>query len=234
MCVAWPSWLHWGYGRIGGFAANPNFVPDFVFKGSALSGWHKLGGADWRAENGEIIGVGKEGGGWLVMDKSLQDVGIYASFRCSASGACKAGVLLRAEKSAEGTKGIFVSLADGDVGAYDIVLDVEGKEVSRTKLGAGPGPMIRIASGRFSGGEDLVPGFSKPAPTQSRVGRCGGRGCCPTSAWRLAAEVEAEEAAGVRRWQRMNGTRCRSCWTPTSWASRSMDAAPGAPPLRIA
>ena len=32
------------------FAASQNFVPDFVFKGSALTGWHKLGAADWRAE----------------------------------------------------------------------------------------------------------------------------------------------------------------------------------------
>lgn len=39
------------------FAASQNFLPDFVFKGSALTGWHKLGQADWRAENGEIVGV---------------------------------------------------------------------------------------------------------------------------------------------------------------------------------
>ena len=37
------------------FAASSNFVPDYVFKGSALTGWHKLGAAEWRAENGEIV-----------------------------------------------------------------------------------------------------------------------------------------------------------------------------------
>jgi hypothetical protein len=39
------------------FAASPNFVPDYIFRGSALTGWHKLGAAEWRAENGEIIGA---------------------------------------------------------------------------------------------------------------------------------------------------------------------------------
>jgi 3-keto-disaccharide hydrolase/FG-GAP-like repeat len=149
------------------FGAGPNFQPDFVFTGSALTGWHPLAQAAWRAENGEIVGVPGEKGGWLVLDKSWQDVGFYTSFRCS--GACKAGVLLRAEKTADGMKGVFVSLAQDDVAAYDLLLDAQGKEVSRARLEPGPGPMIRMASGRFSGGEDLVPGFSKPAPTRAEL-----------------------------------------------------------------
>src|SRR3989440_10932439 len=84
------------------FAASQNFVPDYVFKGSALTGWHKLGQADWRAENGEIVGVPKENGGWLVLDKAYQDVAIAASFRCAPG--CKTGVLLRAEKTPDGMK----------------------------------------------------------------------------------------------------------------------------------
>jgi len=114
------------------FAASQNFVPDYVFKGSALTGWHKLGQADWRAENGEIGGVPKENGGWLVLDKGYQDIGVHASFRCT--GACKAGVLLRAEKTPDGLKGVFVSLADGDVAAYNVALDAQEKETSRAKL----------------------------------------------------------------------------------------------------
>jgi hypothetical protein len=149
------------------FAASQNFVPDVVFQGSSLNGWHKLGQADWRAENGEIIGTPKEGGGWLVLDKGYQDIAFYASVRCA--GACKTGVLLRAEKTPDGMKGILVSLAEGDVAAYEVVLDARGKEISQTKLPAGPGPMIRIGAGRFSGGEDLVPGFSKPAPTRAEL-----------------------------------------------------------------
>jgi hypothetical protein len=69
-----------------------------------------------------------------------------------------------------------VSLADDDAGVYDLVLDAKGNETSRTKLPPGPGPMIRLATARFSGGEDLVPGFSKlatprvepPAPAAPR------------------------------------------------------------------
>jgi 3-keto-disaccharide hydrolase/FG-GAP-like repeat len=148
-------------------AASQNFLPDVVFKGSTLTGWHRLGQADWRAENGEIIGTPGQGGGWLVLDKGYQDIAFYSSFRCS--GACKTGVLLRAEKTSDGLKGVYVSLAEGDVASYDLLLDAQGNEVHRTKLGAGPGAMIRMASGRFSGGEDLVPGFSKPAPTRAEI-----------------------------------------------------------------
>ena len=39
--------------------ANKNFVPDWTFKGSSLASAHMLGSADWRAENGEIVGTPK-------------------------------------------------------------------------------------------------------------------------------------------------------------------------------
>src|SRR6185503_12181726 len=132
------------------FAQSPNFVPDVLFKGSALTGWHKLGQADWRAENGEIIGTPKdESGGWLVLDKGYQDIAVYSSFRCS--GACKAGMLLRLEKTADGMKGVYVSLSDGDVGSYEVALDAQGKELSRTRLASGAAPMVRMAVARTSG-----------------------------------------------------------------------------------
>src|SRR5204863_2998858 len=148
------------------FAASQNFLPDVVFKGSSLTGWHKLGQADWRAENGEIIGTPKESGGWLMLDKGYQDIAFYASFHCA--GACQTGVLLRAEKTADGMKGIYVSLAGADIAGYDVKLDAQGKETSRTPLGPGPG-MARIGAARFSGAEDLVPGFAKPAPTRAEA-----------------------------------------------------------------
>src|SRR5208283_4197392 len=79
----------------------PSFRPDYSFKGSALAGWHTLGDATWRAENGEITGAPKQpGGGWLVLDRSYQDVGFYASLKCE--GNCKAGLLMRAEKTPQG------------------------------------------------------------------------------------------------------------------------------------
>jgi hypothetical protein len=124
------------------------FVPDSTFKGSSLAGWHTLGQAQWRAENGELIANGAQGG-WLVLDKSYQDVGFFASFR--AAGGAKAGVLLRAEKTPEGMKGIFMSLTEGDVAAYRVTLDSQGKELSREKLRAGGGQM-RVAPPPPEGG----------------------------------------------------------------------------------
>ena len=82
-------------------AATHDFVPDAVFKGSSLTALRTLGSAAWRAENGEIAGAPKTPeGGWLVLDKSYQDIQFYTEFRCSA--ACNAGVLLRAEKTPGG------------------------------------------------------------------------------------------------------------------------------------
>ena len=94
-----------------------NFVPDFIFKGSALTGWHKLGAADWRAENGEIAGAPGDNGGWLVLDKSHQDVGFFASFR--SAPASKAGVLLRAEQMSDGMKGIFKTRSNWRKSGYE-------------------------------------------------------------------------------------------------------------------
>jgi Domain of Unknown Function (DUF1080) len=146
------------------FAASQNFRPDVIFKGSSLTGWHKLGQADWRADNGEIIAPPKESGGWLMLDKGYHDIAFYASFLCV--GACQTGVLLRAEKIAGGMKRIYVSLAGGDIAGYEVLLDAQGKETSRTPLGPGLG-MARMGGARFSGAEDLVPGFAKPAPTRA-------------------------------------------------------------------
>ena len=74
------------------------------------------------------------GGGWLVLDKSFQDVAIYSDVTCT--GGCKAGVLLRAEKTSDGMKGIYVSLTDGDLVSYAMTLDPRGKEIGRTQLAA--------------------------------------------------------------------------------------------------
>src|SRR4051812_37839581 len=82
-------------------AATHDFVPDFAFRGSSLSGWHTMGPANWRAENGEITATPQtQEGGWLVLDKSYQDVKVYTEFRCTED--CNAGVLLRTEKTPEG------------------------------------------------------------------------------------------------------------------------------------
>lgn len=60
------------------FSVGPTFIPDSTFKGSTLAAWHPLGDAEWRAGNGETIRTPKStSGGWLLMDKPLQDSGFY-------------------------------------------------------------------------------------------------------------------------------------------------------------
>ena len=143
------------------FATGPSFIPDKKFTGSNLTGWHSLGQADWQAQDGVLIGKAAPGGsgGWLMLDRSFQDIGFYTSFRCTAG--CTAGVLLRAEKTAQGFKGIYVSLSPGDVASYRLVLDSQGRELQREKL-IWAGAQVRVAAppadGRARGP------FVRPAP----------------------------------------------------------------------
>ena len=119
------------------YAAGPTFRPDVIFRGSSLTGWASLGQADWRAQNGEIVGTPRQPvGGWLVLEKSYQDVAFYSTLSCTAG--CKAGVLLRAEKTADGgMKGVYVSLTEGDLATYAVTLNPQGVETSRKPLAAG-------------------------------------------------------------------------------------------------
>src|SRR5438874_3442660 len=122
------------------------FVPDWTFKGSALTGWHTLGQAQWTAVNGELVGKpSAPEGGWLVLDKSFQDVEFGADFKCAEG--CKTGVLLRAEKTATGgMKGLFVSLDGTAPASFAVTLDANGKELTREPLSGGGG-MARFAAG---------------------------------------------------------------------------------------
>src|SRR5882757_8817074 len=146
-----------GIAAISGFivltawAESPNFIPDTTFKASSLAGWHSLGQADWSAQNGELAGKAKPGGngGWLVLDKSYQDIGFFASFHCT--GECKTGVLLRAEKTADGMKGLYVSLTGEDLSLNRVTLDPEGKELTREKLQP-VAEMVRFAAPVTGGG----------------------------------------------------------------------------------
>ena len=146
--------------------ASKNFIPDGVFAGSTLTGWQSIGNARWRAENGEIVGTPTAAsGGWLLFDRSYEDIAVFASFRC-ASG-CRTGILLRAEKTADGgLKGIFASLNEGDLAAYRVTLDRQGNETSKAALRA-PGPgQLRMAP----------PQPPTPAATPAPAGRAGGAG----------------------------------------------------------
>ena len=60
-----------------------------------------------------------------MLDSSYQDIGFFASFRCA--GNCRTGVLLRAQKTETGMKGIYVSLTQGDLASYRVTLDAQGQ-----------------------------------------------------------------------------------------------------------
>lgn len=173
----------------GALAAGPPFTPDATFHGSSLTGWHTLGQAQWTASNGEITGTPKSpDGGWLLMDRSIQDVGIYASFQCPAG--CKTGIIMRAQKTADGMKGLLVSLTDGDVGLFRITLDAGGKETAREKLTSSEqlqrlGKPVAARGGGGAGG-------------RGAGGRGGGRGAPEPDAWRtVQAMLDADVLRGT-------------------------------------
>ena len=97
-------------GTVPMIAVGPSFVPDVTFTGSSLAGWHTVGNAEWRAEDGEIVGKPTAAsGGWLVLDKSYQDVGVYVEYRCTDG--CQTGVLFRGDLPPEiSTSGSWSSL----------------------------------------------------------------------------------------------------------------------------
>lgn len=152
-------------------AAGPTFRPDVVFRGSALTGWTPMGDASWKAQNGEIVGTPKgPGGGWLLLEKSFQDVAVFTNVSCT--GGCKTGVLLRAEKTSDGMKGIYVSLTEGDLVSYAVSLDAQGREIQRTQLqSAGRG------GGGGRGAAAAAPAAGQPAAGAPAAGAApGGRG----------------------------------------------------------
>ena len=124
-----------------------NFIPDWTFKGNDLKkDWTVLGQATWQAANGELIGKPTSPeGGWLVLNKGLQDFQFGADLKCSAE--CKAGVLVRARRQPDGgLTGIFVPYGVGETGLFTVTIDASGRETARSPLeGGGIGNMARYA-----------------------------------------------------------------------------------------
>lgn len=166
--------------------AGPSFKPDATFTGSTLAGWRPIGDATWKATNGAITGTPTQpGGGYLLLDKAYQDVGVFASFKCT--GGCKPGIVIRAEAAAGGGfKGVLLSLAQGDVATYAVTVDAQGHETSRERL-RNAGGQIRIAppvdpnaparGGGGAGGPARAGGPAGPgAPAGGRAAGPGGAG----------------------------------------------------------
>ena len=163
--------------------ANKNFVPDWTFHGSSLTAYRTLGSAEWRAENGEIVGVPKTPeGGWLILDRPLQDMQFASTFRCT--GGCRTGVMLRVQSTPQGTQGVFVSLPDGEhpAGAFALKLDEQGRELSREQLKPGFGTVrfITPAPDNGRGGTGAARGGLPGAQGRGGPGRFG-RGSPPNS-----------------------------------------------------
>ena len=149
--------------------ANKNFVPDWTFQGSSLGAARSLGSANWHAENGEIVGTPKTPeGGWLILDKPLQDVQFASTYRCAAG--CRAGVMLRVQSTPEGMQGVYVALPEGDnpAAAFALKLDTQGREIQRQPLNRAGGTVRFIAPPPESGRGGQAP------PAGRGGGRAGG------------------------------------------------------------
>ncbi|MBD0333289.1 MAG: DUF1080 domain-containing protein, partial [Chitinophagaceae bacterium] len=130
---------------ISAFEPSQTFIPDWTFKGSGIAGWQKFGQAEWSVKDGEVVGKVKRNGtgGWLMLDRSYEDVGFRALFRCT--GGCEAGILFRITKTGEGMKGILLSIKNDEVAPYQVSLDAQGKELQREKLRPDGGIFYRMA-----------------------------------------------------------------------------------------
>ncbi|RYY29736.1 MAG: DUF1080 domain-containing protein, partial [Sphingobacteriaceae bacterium] len=131
-----------------------SFIPDYTFKGSALTGWAGIGTNKWQAANGEIKVNPNGGNAVLASVRSFQDVGV--NLLVKATPGTEAGVLVRLQRSAEGYKGILVALTDSDAVSYRITLAADGKELSRERLRPA-GNIIRVAPPAPAGGNEQQP-----------------------------------------------------------------------------
>jgi 3-keto-disaccharide hydrolase/FG-GAP-like repeat len=124
-----------------------NFIPDWTFKGNDVrKEWTVIGQATWKAVDGELIGTPTSPeGGWLVLNKGLEDFQLGADLKCV--GACKAGLLVRARKQPDGSmSGLFIPYGEAETGLFRVTIDASGRETARTPLeGGGIGNMVRYA-----------------------------------------------------------------------------------------
>ena len=136
-----------------------SFTPDATPTAVQMVAGQTIGGATWKAQADEITGTGS---GLLLLGKPMQDAGVFLSFRCE--DACNAGILLRPEKTAAGTRGILLSITGDETGAFSVVLDAHGVETSRTKL-RNAGGQIRFAPpAPAAGARTGPPRFPAPRP----------------------------------------------------------------------
>jgi hypothetical protein len=185
-----------------GFAAGPTFRPDFRLAGNSLSAFKPLGAADWKIQNGEIIGTPKSAaGGWLLLNgKEFQDTQIYANVK--AAPGSKVGILMRAEKTPDGgLKGILMSVTEGDLVPYLVTVDASGKETSRVALPPPPPPAARTAAGTPTTAAAAVENTNARLVAQTAAlagGRVINPGPPPPMSPELAAQYPKESRLSAR------------------------------------
>ncbi len=144
-----------------------------VFDGTSLNGWKTVGPAQWKAENGDLVGTVTTGGGWLVLDSVYGDTGVELTFECDK---CEPGVMIRSSQQGNQTSGVFFELSGPSAGTlFRVALDAEGREVSRK-------PMPRYTAQIVSEGPKyLVTGGCAPVPCTGIKDAHGGGAGSPGS-----------------------------------------------------
>ena len=176
------------------FAATHDFVPDFSFQGSSLTGWHSLGPASWRAQNGEIIATPQSRRRRLAGDGQGLSGRRVLHGRCAAPrNAMPASCCERKRRPTAAGRESTSSLS-GEGGSYDLTLNADGKELSRTRSAAS-GRAVR-AHGRGPLGERFGARCraSRRRPSRSRNSRKRRQ-----SRRRRPRRPRAEEAAAEAR-----------------------------------
>src|SRR4051812_47023766 len=111
---------------------NMALIPDYTFKGSKLTGWHTLGNADWKANNGIITAKANGSASYLISDRGFQDIHLRALFKTDAN--TEVGFLFRLEKTSDGFKGFLATIKGTGFDFYKVTLDTQGKETKREPL----------------------------------------------------------------------------------------------------
>lgn len=140
-----------------------NWLPDYHVH--SLAGFQTLGDVDWTWDGDGIVARPRpEGaGGWLILDRPLQDVAAYAEFNCE--NPCTAGIAVRMQRQqAGGYKGDLASYGPDSGSWAEISVDAQGKEILRTQL-IGNDVQSRFATpanGAPAGAAPSVPGVDSP------------------------------------------------------------------------
>ena len=182
-------------------ASGPSFRPDITETGKNLNNWHTLGQAEWHAENGEIVGTpGASGGGWLVFNKSYQDINFYTQFRCTRRLCHRLADARGEDAGRRHERCLFLSQRlhqqHGEYGWYDVTLDAQGKIVTATAEPA----RQRLRPHHFAVA-------SQAAGPRPRTSRPSGRGSQEQAARRPAALHPFHDSTIATG--RMTGITCR-------------------------